>query len=101
MRMRMMMTMMMMIMVMMMMIMMVMMMTMMMMMMKTMIHSCEEGEFTCSDGECILMKERCDQVPHIYQDIFTTHSKFQISNDFLKWPITAQCRATKASPINQ
>ena len=87
----------------MMMMMMVMMMMMMMMvrMMMTMTHSCEEGEFTCSDGECILMKERCDQVPHIYQDIFTTHSKFQISNDFLKWAITAQCMATKASPINQ
>ena len=28
----------------------------------TMTHSCKEGEFTCSDGQCIRMKERCDQV---------------------------------------
>jgi hypothetical protein len=24
---------------------------------------CTEGEFTCSDGQCIRMEERCDQIP--------------------------------------
>ena len=24
---------------------------------------CSEGEFTCNDGECVLMEERCDQLP--------------------------------------
>ena len=25
---------------------------------------CREGEFTCSDGQCIKMDERCDQIIH-------------------------------------
>ena len=24
---------------------------------------CKVGEFTCDDGQCVKMKERCDQVP--------------------------------------
>ena len=24
---------------------------------------CKEGEFTCNDGQCIKMEERCNQVP--------------------------------------
>ena len=24
--------------------------------------SCQEGEFTCSDGQCVTMKQRCDQI---------------------------------------
>ena len=24
---------------------------------------CEEGQFTCNDGQCIQMEERCDQMP--------------------------------------
>ena len=24
---------------------------------------CREDEFTCDDGECVLMEQRCDQLP--------------------------------------
>ena len=30
---------------------------------KLMLSSCKEGEFTCNNGDCIKMEERCDQVP--------------------------------------
>ena len=26
--------------------------------------ACKEGNFTCDDGQCIAMEERCDQLPH-------------------------------------
>ena len=29
---------------------------------------CREGEFTCSDGQCIKMDERCDQINHCKDD---------------------------------
>ena len=29
---------------------------------------CREGEFTCSDGQCIKMEERCDQIIHCSDD---------------------------------
>ena len=25
---------------------------------------CKDGEFTCDDGQCVTMEERCDQLPH-------------------------------------
>ena len=25
---------------------------------------CRDGEFTCSDGQCISMQQRCDQIIH-------------------------------------
>ena len=25
---------------------------------------CQEGEFTCNDGQCVSMEQRCDQLPH-------------------------------------
>ena len=25
---------------------------------------CREGEFTCSDGQCVTMEQRCDQISH-------------------------------------
>ena len=27
------------------------------------LFGCEEGEFTCWDGRCVPMSERCDQIP--------------------------------------
>ena len=30
---------------------------------KLKLTGCVEGEFTCDDGQCIEMEERCDQVP--------------------------------------
>ena len=29
---------------------------------KLMLCSCKDGEFTCNNGDCIKMEERCDQV---------------------------------------
>ena len=29
---------------------------------------CKEGEFTCDDGQCVLMEERCNQVPDCRDD---------------------------------
>ena len=30
---------------------------------KLKLSGCSDGEFTCSDGECISMEQRCDQLP--------------------------------------
>ena len=30
--------------------------------------ACKTGEFTCNDGQCIKMEERCDQIQNCHQD---------------------------------
>ena len=31
------------------------------------------GEFTCNDGQCVTMKQRCDQVPEVYNYRWCCH----------------------------
>ena len=32
------------------------------------LSGCQDGEFTCNDGQCIKMEERCDQIVHCTDD---------------------------------
>ena len=41
----------------------------------------EEGEFTCDDGQCVKMEERCDQVPDCRDQSDEKNCQLVILND--------------------